>query len=120
MDNATTKAVVDSFSVVLNGEPAAMRKTMTYGQGREMYAHKILIERTGVQIYLAYPHSPRQRASNESTNGQLRQYTPKGSDLLINPQVEVDLIALWLNARARARLNYELPLAVYTQHITLL
>ena len=120
MDNATTKAVVDSFSAVLNREPAAMRKTMTYDQGREMHGHKILTERTGVQIYFADPHSPWQRGSNENTNGLLRQYMPKGSDLSIYSQDELDAIARSLNTRPRARLGYESPLVVYTQHITLL
>jgi IS30 family transposase len=120
MDNATTKTVVDSFSNVLNREPAAMRKTMTYDQGREMHGHKILTERTGVQIYFADPHSPWQRGSNENTNGLLRQYMPKGSDLSIYSQDELDAIALSLNTRPRARLGFESPLVVYTQHITLL
>ncbi|MFC6520322.1 IS30 family transposase [Undibacterium arcticum] len=120
MDNATTKAVVDSFAAVLNREPAAMRKTMTYDQGREMHGHKILTARTGVQIYFADPHSPWQRGSNENTNGLLRQYMPKGSDLSIYSQEELDAIALSLNTRPRARLGYESPLVVYTQHITLL
>ncbi|WP_026132873.1 MULTISPECIES: IS30 family transposase [unclassified Janthinobacterium] len=120
MDNATAKAVVDSFSVVLNREPAAMRKSMTYDQGREMHGHKILTERTGVQIYFADPHSPWQRGSNENTNGLLRQYMPKGSDLSIYSQDELDAIALSLNTRPRARLGFESPLVVYTQHIELL
>jgi IS30 family transposase len=120
MDNATTKAVVDSFSAVFNREPAAMRKTMTYDQGREMHGHKILTERTGVQIYFADPHSPWQRGSNENTNGLLRQYMPKGSDLSIYSQDELDAIALSLNTRPRARLGFESPLVVYTQHIALL
>ena len=72
MDNATTKAVVDSFFAVLNREPAAMRKTMTYDQVREMHGHQILTEHTGVQIYFADPDSPWQRGSNENTNGLLR------------------------------------------------
>ena len=96
---ATTKTVVDSFSAVLNREPAVMRKTMTYDQGREMHGHKILSERTGVQIYFADPHSPWQRGSNENTNGLLRQYMPKGSDLSIYSQEEQDAIALSLNTR---------------------
>ena len=120
MDNATTKAVVDSFAAVLNREPAAMRKTMTYDQGREMHGHTILTERTGVQIYFADPHSPWQRGSNENTNGLLRQYMPKGSDLSIYSQDELDAIALSLNTRPRARLGFESPLVVYTQHIALL
>lgn len=73
MGNAGTKSVVDSFSAVLNREPEALRKSMTYDQGREMHGHKILTERTGVQIYFADPHSPWQRGSNENTNGLLRQ-----------------------------------------------
>ena len=120
MDNATTKAVVDSFAAVLNREPAAMRKTMTYDQGREMHGHKILTERTGVQIYFADPHSPWQRGSNENTNGLLRQYMPKGSDLSIYSQDELDAIALSLNTRPRARLGFESQLVVYAQHIALL
>jgi IS30 family transposase len=117
MDNATTKAVVDSFATILNREPAAMRKTMTYDQGREMHGHKILTERTGVQIYFADPHSPWQRGSNENTNGLLRQYMPKGSDLSIYSQDELDSIALELNQRPRARFGFASPLAVYTAHI---
>lgn len=120
MDNATTKAVVDSFSAVLNREPAAMRKTMTYDQGREMHGHKILTERTGVQVYFADPHSPWQRGSNENTNGLLRQYMPKGSDLSIYSQEELDAIALELNMRPRARFGFNSPLAIYTEHIALL
>lgn len=68
IDNATTKTVVDSFSAVLNREPAGIRKTMTYHRGREMHGHKILTERTGVQIYFADPHSPWQRGLHENTN----------------------------------------------------
>lgn len=83
MDNAGTQSVVDSFAAVLNRQPAAMRKTMTYDQGREMHGHKTLTQRTGIQIYFADPHSPWQRGSNENTNGLLRQYMPKGSDLSI-------------------------------------
>jgi IS30 family transposase len=83
MDNATPKAVADNFAAVLNREPAAMRKTMTYDQGRDMHGHKILTERTGVQTDFAAPHSSWQRGPNENANGLLRQYMPKGSDLSI-------------------------------------
>jgi IS30 family transposase len=117
MDNAGTKSVVDSFSAVLNREPQALRKSMTYDQGREMHGHKILTERTGVQIYFADPHSPWQRGSNENTNGLLRQYMPKGSDLSIYSQEELDAIALSLNTRPRETLGWKTPLAVYTEHM---
>jgi IS30 family transposase len=117
MNDAGTVSVVDSFSAVLNRQPAAMRKTMTYDQGREMHGHKILTERTGVQIYFADPHSPWQRGSNENTNGLLRQYMPKGADLSVYSQDELDDIALSLNTRPRQTLGFRTPLAVYTEHI---
>lgn len=117
IDDAGTVSVVDSFAAVLNRQPASMRKTMTYDQGREMHAHKILTERTGVQIYFADPHSPWQRGSNENTNGLLRQYMPKGSDLSVYSQDELDEIALSLNTRPRQTLGFRTPLAVYTEHI---
>ena len=117
MDNAGTKSVVDSFSAVLNREPEALRKSMTYDQGREMHGHKILTERTGVQIYFADPHSPWQRESNENTNGLLRQYMPKGSGLSIYSQEELDAIALSLNTRPRQTLGWKTPLAAYAERM---
>src|SRR5471030_3402368 len=117
MDNAGTRSVIDSFSAVLNRQPAELRKSMTYDQGREMHGHKILTERTGVQIYFADPHSPWQRGSNENTNGLLRQYMPKGSDLSIYSQEELDAIALSLNTRPRQTLGWKSPLVVYSEHI---
>ena len=117
MDNAGTVSVVDSFSAVLNRQPAEIRKSMTYDQGREMHGHKILAARTGIQIYFADPHSPWQRGSNENTNGLLRQYMPKGSDLSIYSQEQLDAIAYSLNTRPRATLGGRTPLAVYTEHI---
>jgi len=58
INNATTKTVVENFSAVLSREPAALQKSMTDDQGREMLGHKLLAERTGIQIYFADPHSP--------------------------------------------------------------
>lgn len=120
MDNATTMEVVKSFSAVLNREPAAMRKSMTYDQGREMHAHQLLTEQTGIKIYFADPHSPWQRGSNENTNGLLRQYLPKGSDLSLYSQEELDAIAFSLNTRPRKTLGFKTPLEVYTEHMILL
>jgi transposase, IS30 family len=116
MDNAGTVAVVDSFSAVLNQQPVHLRKSMTYDQGREMHGHKILAKRTGMQVYFADPHSPWQRGSNENTNGLLRQYMRKGSDLSTHSQADLDAIALSLNTRPRFTLGGRTPLAVYTEH----
>ena len=82
-----------------------------------MHGHKILTERTDVQIYFADPHSPWQRGSNENTNGLLRQYIPKGSDLSMYSQDELNAIALSLNTRPREMLGWKAPLAVYTEHM---
>lgn len=117
LDNATTKTVVENFSAVLNREPAAMRKSMTYDQGREMHGHKILAKTAAIQIYFADPHSPWQRGSNENTNGLLRQYMPKGSDLSGYSQEQLDAIALSLNTRPRKTLGWKTPLVVYTEHM---
>ena len=114
LDNATTKEVVDRFADVFNREPAVLLKSMTYDQGREMHGHKILTEKTGMDVYFADPHSPWQRGSNENTNGLLRQYLPKGSDLSTASQADLDSIALSLNTRPRKTLGWATPLAIYT------
>jgi IS30 family transposase len=76
MDIPTTNTIVDSFTAVLNTEPSAMRKTMTYNQGREMHGHKILTERTGLQVYFVDPRSPWQSGSNENTSGLVGNTCP--------------------------------------------
>ena len=97
----------------------ALRKTLTYDQGKEMSYHAALTVRTGVAVYFADPHSPWQRGSNENTNGLLRQYLPKGTDLSIYSQDELNQIALSLNTRPRARHDFRSPLQVYNEHLQL-
>jgi len=119
MPSASAADALESFGSALETVPACVRKTMTYDQGREMAYHQALTERTGVAVYFADPHAPWQRGSNENTNGLLRQYFPKGTDLSIYSQDDLNKVAYSLNTRPRKRLDFRTPLDVYTELIAL-
>jgi len=114
VDNASAESAVKGFGHVLNRIEAQKRLSMTYDQGREMAAHQQLTEKTGVKVYFADPHSPWQRGINENTNGLLRQYLPKGSDLSGFTQEELDEIAWKLNTRPRKSLGFKCPAQLFT------
>ena len=114
MDNASAEAALSGFGHVLNRIEAQKRLSLTYDQGREMAAHQRLTEATGVTVYFADPHSPWQRGINENTNGLLRQYLPKGSDLSGLTQEELDAIAWKLNTRPRKSLGFKCPAELFT------
>ena len=115
MTAATAPAAVEGFTAVLNRVHEPMRKTLTYDQGKEMSQHKQLAEKAGIAIYFADPHSPWQRATNENTNGLLRQYLPKGTDLSGFSQDELDAIAFRLNSRPRKIHGFRSPFEVYAE-----
>lgn len=119
MSSASAADALESFSQALKIIPEALRKTLTYDQGKEMSYHTALTLRTGVQVYFADPHSPWQRGSNENTNGLLRQYLPKSTDLSVYSQEELNQIALSLNTRPRQRHQFRTPLEVYNDHLRL-
>jgi transposase, IS30 family len=113
LDRATAACTANGFIGVLKRVDAQMRLSMTYDQGREMADHAHLARQTGMQVYFAHPHSPWERGINENTNGLLRQYLPKGSDLSIYSQSQLDEIAHKLNVRPRKSLGWKCPAELF-------
>ena len=101
--------VRDQMITAIGRMPAALRKTVTWDQGVEMAKHREITIATGVDIYFCDPHSPWQRGSNENTNGLLRQYFPKGTDLSGYHPDYLDYVAAQLNDRPRKRLDAATP-----------
>jgi IS30 family transposase len=95
-----------------------MRRSLAYDQGREMARHKVLTSSLGMPVYFCDPHSPWQRPSNENLNGPVRQYLPKGIDLSIYSQRDLDRIAHSLNTRPRAVLGFQTPEEVFMAELS--
>jgi IS30 family transposase len=94
--------------------PTWFTKTLTWDRGSEMARHAKITQLTGIRVYFADPYSPQQRPSNENTNGLLREYFPKGSDLSIHTATDLQTVADQLNDRPRKRLGYLTPREVFT------
>src|ERR1700744_2879548 len=113
MKYCSSRAALTGFKRELGKVPAAMRKSLAYDQGKEMARHEELSKALKLKVYFCDPHSPWQRPSNENMNGLVRQYLPKGCDLSIYAQKDLDAIAESLNTRPRACLSFQTPMEVF-------
>jgi IS30 family transposase len=103
------EAVRDAITRSIITLPEALRRSLTWDQGAEMAQHDRLKIDAGVQVYFCDPQSPWQRGTNENTNGLLRQYFPRGTDLSIHSADEIAAVAAVLNARPRKTLGWKTP-----------
>lgn len=108
-DNHTAEAVQNAIVAKMPRLPAMLRQTLTWDQGKEMANHAKITEAIDLDIYFCDPHSPWQRGTNENTNGLLRQWFPKGTDLSVFPEDYLDYVAAKLNNRPRKTLDWKTP-----------
>lgn len=104
-----TGTVVPALSRTIKKLPATLKRSLTWDRGHEMADHKAFTVATDVQVYFCDPQSPWQRGSNENTNGLLRQYFPKRTDLSVFSQAQLNKVALELNQRPRETLGFRTP-----------
>lgn len=97
--------------------PQQLRKTLTWDRGKELSAHAEFAIATGTKVYFADPHSPWQRPTNENTNGLLRQYFPKGTDLSRWSAEDLEAVALAINNRPRKVLDWKTPVEVFSEQL---
>jgi IS30 family transposase len=108
-DGHTADAVAGAVITRMTALPSWFARTLTWDNGTEMARHARITAQAGINVYFADPHAPWQRGSNENTNGLLRQYLPKGTDLSGHTAAQLQAIEDELNDRPRKRLGYRTP-----------
>jgi len=108
-DGHAADVVADALAAKIVELPTQLRRSLTWDQGKEMAAHARFSVKTGVPVYFCDPRSPWQRGSNENTNGLLRQYFPKRTEIAHYSQAELDAVAAELNGRPRQTLAWKTP-----------
>lgn len=115
--NREAETVAKAFAKEVKNLPQQMKLTLTYDQGREMAAHKLFTDISGIKVYFAHPRSPWERGTNENTNGLIRQFFPRGTDFHKVSRYEVKKVQDLLNGRPRQALNFQKPYEVFNQLI---
>jgi transposase, IS30 family len=111
VDGKDTTTVVDALTAQVRTLPAKLQASLTWDRGMELADHRRFTVATDVVVYFCDPRSPWQRGTNENTNGLLRQYFPRQTDLSVHSQADLDAVAARLNTRPRKTLQYETPAA---------
>jgi IS30 family transposase len=108
----------DAIAEAITTLPEQLSRSLTSDQGTEMARHAQLRIQTGLPVYFCDPHSPWQRGTNENTNGLLRQYFPKGTDLSRHSAADLAAVAATLNSRPRKTLDWRTPAETLNGYLT--
>ena len=109
----------NALAATITTLPGQLFRSLTWDRGKELSAHAEFRVETGIPVYFADPHSPWQRPTNENTNGLLRQYFPKGTDLSRWNAEEIEAVATALNNRPRKTLGWKTPAEALNEHLLL-
>ncbi len=119
LPSSRTDDVIEILTATVADLPEELHGTLTWDQGNEMTKHALFTRTTGIPVYFCEPRSPWQRGSNENTNGLLRQYFPKSTDLSIHTPADLVRVAQELNRRPRRVLGWRTPAEVLTSHVAM-
>lgn len=115
VDSKDTETVINALIKHAHSLPRELYQSLTWDRGKEMAEHQRFTLATDIKVYFCDPQNPWQRGSNENTNGLLRQYFPKGTDLSVHSQAHLNAVARRLNERPRKTLNFETPAERFAQ-----